>query len=211
MPSGETAMPEGPTPRRPATRRRGNDPLFRLQSLRLARSIRSIMSLFPLETNKLPPATARKLGALPPTVVPLSDAARMSRPVFQWLTTCGACGFETSTPVTEKDCGPLSSPRPGIFRPSTVTPVARGLAGVTEGRPGKPAGIGLFVVRRRHGAVFEQADVGHEDAASGNGKRVGVAPDRRRAHYLPLPGVDDRQPEVGDVGTVEVAGRRRRP
>jgi hypothetical protein len=32
-------------------------------------------------------------------VVPLSDGARMSRPVFKWLKSLGDCGFETSTPV----------------------------------------------------------------------------------------------------------------
>ena len=87
-PVGEAAMPAGLTPRRRATSGEGTMRSFATMHC-CARSMRSMMSLLPLETKTESPVAARKLGALPPTVFPLSDGAPMSRPVLRRLKTAG--------------------------------------------------------------------------------------------------------------------------
>lgn len=121
--------------------------------------MRSMMSLLPLETKSASPCAARKLGALPPTVLPLSDGAPTSRPVFRWLMTVGAAGFETSTPQTENDSGTFGSPQAGNLPALKLHALARFFAGVAEGRKSETALVKAIIRGRRNGTVFEQADL----------------------------------------------------
>ena len=87
-------MPAGLTPRTRATKGEGTMRCF-AAILFFARSMRSIRSLLPFDTKSASPCVARKLGALPPTVLPLSEGAPTNRPVFKRLMTFGAAGFAT--------------------------------------------------------------------------------------------------------------------
>src|SRR5436305_2317162 len=128
LPSGETAMPLGPTPRRLETSAESTMRL-RQATLQVVRSMRSTMSLLPLETYSAFPLAARKFGALPPTALPRSHGAPTSRPVLMRQITFGFAASAASIPHTENDSGTFGSPRPGTLRPSTSTPSRASLLG----------------------------------------------------------------------------------
>ena len=77
-------------------------------------------------------------------------------------------------------------------------------AGIAEGRDSETARVELRIVRLWHGAVFEQADVGHVQPVRLNGQGVRITSDLNRTGYFPLLRVYHDDSEVGDIGAEQI-------
>ena len=196
-------MPEGLTPRRRATRGEGTIRCLATIAFR-ARSIRSMMSLLPLETKSAVAVGGQEVGRAAAHRLAVVRRRTDQQTRLQATDDLGRFRMGNVDAPDRERFGHIRFAQSRYFASLKFDTVASLRTGIAEGRKREPAPVKITALRRRHGAVFEQSDIRGVNLVAHDRQRIGIASHRRRADDLPPLGVDHRDAEVCHIRTVKM-------